>query len=224
MIKIIINLVNSSHAKLKIIKIRFVHQIRFWDFSGINSLIERGEQISPWNTAIRISNLRRMKHVVSHISSNRRQDTTANSLACQIWTNQFPNNPERNKRQYIRSVRGQNKWFCKDVPFCLSSVFDTLIMTCATYKLSLNHKTSVTVMFSKAVNFTKDKSKSDLICILTAGIENLHTVAVVTNRDRWRRIACDQRVYSCYNYFLLTNFWKWLIYFHTLTVANAFET
>ena len=54
MIKIIINLVNSSHAKLKIIKIRFVHQIRFWDFSGINSLIERGEQKSPWNTAIRI--------------------------------------------------------------------------------------------------------------------------------------------------------------------------
>ena len=36
--------------------------------------------------------------------------------------------------------------------FCLSSVFDTLIMTCAT---------SITVMFSKAFNFTKDKSKSD---------------------------------------------------------------
>ena len=55
-------------------------------------------------------------------------------------------------------------------------------MTCATYKLSLNHKTSVTVMFSKALNFTKDKSKSDLVCILTvtAGIENLHTVAVMT--------------------------------------------
>ena len=39
--------------------------------------------------------------------------------------------------------------------------FDTLIMMCATYKLSLNHKTSVTAMFSKALNFTKDKSKSD---------------------------------------------------------------
>ena len=61
----------------------------------------------------------------------------------------------------MTAVRGQNILFYKDVLFCLSSVFDTLIMTCATYKLSLNHKTSVTVMFSKAPNFTKDKSKSD---------------------------------------------------------------
>ena len=45
---------NFSHAKLKIIKIRFFHQIRFCDFSDFNSLIERGEQESPWNTAIRI--------------------------------------------------------------------------------------------------------------------------------------------------------------------------
>ena len=54
MIKIIINLLNSSHIRLKIIKIRFVHQIRFCDFSDFNSLVERGEQESPWNTAIRI--------------------------------------------------------------------------------------------------------------------------------------------------------------------------
>ena len=152
MIKIIINLVKNTFRSPNTFLRLFRHQLADWA-RGAKNLRET----QPF-----AFNLWCMKHVVSHISSNRRQDTTANSLACQIWTNQFPNNPERNRRQYIRTVRGQNI-------LLLYVLFLSLIGFWYTRHGRVQHtncpwitKTSVTVMFSKApLNFLKDRSKSD---------------------------------------------------------------